>query len=456
MDFTNSELKNNKRKLFNMGFGPSYEITRFRTPRGTKDFLPEEMIKREFVIDIVRKTFERYGFEPFDTPSFESLELMQIKAGEEISRQIYNFQDKGERWLALRFDLTVPLTRVIANNPQLPKPFKRYSIGKVWRYDEPQAGRTREFLQADVDIIGSKSMEAEAECIACAVSCIQNLGFKNFKVRLNNRKIVEGLVEISKIPKERTADVFRILDKLGKIGVDELKKELKIRKITDEQTKNLLKLITIQGKADVVLANGRKLLKNVSIAEEGLKEIELIFENCKRYGIDNKIVLDFSLVRGLDYYTGPVFEISIITEKDLGSVSGGGRYDNLIELFGGRPTPATGISLGLERIIQIMKNENMFKIPRTRVKVFVANINDKVKKDALKIVQQLRATGISCQTDLMNRNLTKQLEYADSLEIPYVIIVGEKELKKKKFKLKDMKRKTEKELSLTSIIKVLK
>jgi histidyl-tRNA synthetase len=348
------------------------------------------------------------------------------------------------------------MSRVLANNPQLQKPFKRYCIGKVWRYDEPQAGRMREFWQGDIDIVGTSSMEAEAECVACTVNCLENLGFKNFKIRVNNRKIVEGLTELAKIPKERTVDVYRVLDKLGKIGIEDVKKELKIRKITEEQTKKLLELIIIQGKAEAVIDKGRKLLNGIAVAEEGLREVETIFENCKRYGISDKIVVDFSLVRGLDYYTGPVFEVSIIAEKDLGSVAGGGRYDNLIELFGGRPTPATGISLGLERIIEIMKNENMFKVSRTKVKVFVANVDEKMKGDALRIAQQLRAKGIACQTDLMDRKLTKQLEYADSLGIPFVVVVGQKELKSKKFKLKYMEKKTEKELSLSEIIKILK
>ena len=429
---------------------------KFKSPKGTKDYLPEEMIKRQFVLEVIREKFEDYGFDCLETPIIEDWNLLAAKCGEEIKQQIFKFEDKAGRELGLRFDLTVGMARVVANNPQLPKPFKRYCIAPVWRYEDVTKGRKREFWQADIDIVGVKGMEAEAECLACAVDCIKSLGFKDFQIVLNNRKVLDGLLKLAEIPLEKNLEVFRAIDKLAKIGKDGVKKELERIGINEEQIKKLFKLLEIKGDVEEVLERAKKLLKGIESAEEGLKELEKIFELSRIYGFSNYVVISFSLARGLDYYTGPIFEIVVKTAEKMGSIAGGGRYDKLIEIFGGKQTPATGISLGIERIVQIMEEEKMFKLPKTKVKVFVANVNEKVKEEAIKISQKLRERGIACQTDLMNRNLTKQLEYCDSVGIPFVLIVGEKELREKKFKIRDMEKKIEKRLMLEEIFKLLK
>lgn len=436
---------------------------KFKAPKGTRDFLPEEKTKREFVINTIKNVFILYGFDPLETPAFEDWELLATKCGEDIKEQIFRFKDKANRKLGLRFDLTVPMARVIANNPQLPKPFKRYCIAPVWRYEEVTAGRKREFYQCDIDIVGTESMEADVECIACAVDCLKALGFKEFEIKINNRKILEGFLELIKkriepevILEFSSVEVFRAVDKISRIGLEGVKDELKKIGLKEDQINELLKIISIKEPFKDALERGKKILKGIKIAEEGIKELEEIFRFSETYGISDFFELDFGLARGLDYYTGPIFEIVVKTKRNIGSIAGGGRYDNLIELLGGRPTPATGISLGIERIIEIMKDEKMFDLPQTRVKVFVANVNEKVKNEVVKITQKLRKEGIACQIDLMNRNLTKQLEFADKLEIPYSIIVGEKELRSKRFKLRDMRRKTEKELTLNKIIELLK
>jgi len=429
---------------------------KFQPPKGTRDFLPEEMIRREFVINKIKKVFVNYGFDPLETPIFESWKTLTAKCGEDIKQQIFKFKDKANRGLGLRFDLTVGMARVIANNPQLPKPFKRYFIAPAWRYEEITAGRKREFYQGDVDIVGTESMEAEAECIACSVDCLRSLGFEEFQIVINNRKILDGLLKLADIPSEKNLDVFRVVDKLKKIGKEGVEKELEKIGLDGKQVEKLLNLVTIKGKPEEIGEKGRKLLKGIRVAEEGIKELDEIFETGKLYGFSDFLVIDFSLSRGLDYYTGPIFEITVKTKRQIGSVAGGGRYDNLIELLGGRPTPATGISLGIERIIEIMKDEKMLVLPKTKVKVFVASVNEKVKNEVIKIMQDLRGQGISCQADLMYRSLTKQLEFADSLGIPFCLIVGEKELEEKKFKLKDMEKKTEKELKLEEVIELLK
>jgi len=427
---------------------------KFQPPKGTRDFLPEEMVRREYVIETIKRIFVAYGFDEIQTPVFEKWELLTKKCGEDIKQQIFEFEDKAGRKLGLRFDLTVGMARVIANNPQLPKPVKRYCIAPVWRYEEVTAGRKREFYQADIDIVGSKSMEAEAECIACAVDCLKALGFEDFKIYINNRKILDGILKFVSISEKKNLEIFRIIDKLEKIGKENVEKELEKIGIKKEKIKKLMKIISFKGKQEIL--ERLEELKKIKIAEEGIKELKEIYKFSKFYGFSNFLFVNLSLARGLDYYTGPIFEIVAKAKKQVGSIAGGGRYDNLIELLGGRPTPATGISLGIERIIEIMKTERMLDLPRTKVKVFVANVNEKMKEKAVEVAQKLRKEGIPCQTDLMGRNLKKQLEFANSLGVPFCIIVGEKEVKENKFKLKNMKEKTEESLSLEEIIKILK
>lgn len=403
---------------------------KFQSPKGTRDLMPEDAAKMQKVTDTVRSVFERFGFEPLFTPAFESFSLLSAKGGlgESVKDEIYYFKDKSGRELGLRFDLTMPLARVVSSNPQIPKPFKRYVIGKVWRYDQPQALRFREFWQADVDIVGSSSTDADAEVIAAACTILEELGFKDFKVRVNDRKILDSFLK--SIGVEDAVPVFRSIDKLEKIGEAAVAKELESKNIGEKKIKKILKFIKSSKK----------------------KELKPLLEKLAVYGCKKYIEVDFSLVRGLEYYTGLVFEIGLGANVSCG---GGGRYDNLIRTVGGANLPATGISLGLDRILKVMKDNKMFDKKKSNVKVFVANTGEKLK-DAIKIAKKIRKKNITCQTNLMGWNLTKQLEYADKIGIPYVIIVGEKELKEKKFRLKDMERKTEMELPLKNIIKILR
>lgn len=429
-------------------------MKKIQPARGTRDFLPEEMIKRDFIIDKIRQVFERYGFDPLQTPAFESWDLLSAKqsGGEEIKQDIYYFKDKAGRELGLRFDLTVPLARVIANNPQLIKPFRRYAIGRVWRYDRPQRGRYREFWQADVDSVGSKDMIADAEYVAIDVDVFKSLGFKDFVVRINNRKVIEGILEICDIKKDKY-EIFRILDKLEKIGLEEVKKELNEFGI---DPKKILDFISIRGKPDKVIEKAKKILKKSKIGLEGLDELEQVIEYCKIYDILDYVELDFSIARGLDYYTGIVYETNIKGSESIGSVCSGGRYDKLVEIAGGGSVPGVGFSFGIERIVDIMKEKKLLDSVKTKTKVFIVSVNDSVRKDCIKLAQQLRKNGINTQIDIMGRNIRKQLEYVDSFGIPYSIIVGPEEAKKNKFKLKNMKKGTEQELSPQNILKKLK
>lgn len=391
----------------------------FKTPKGTRDLSPQEARKFQFVIDIVRAVFEKYGFNPLDTPAFEDFKLLSAKSGEMIKDEIYYFKDKSDRELGLRFEFTASLARFISNNPNLPKPFKRYQIGKVWRYDQPQAMRFREFTQADIDIIGSDSLLADLEVLSCFSECLDKLGFRDYCIRINSRKIMEEKLKQFGDIKE----IFRSIDKFDKIGEDGVVSELENKKL---DAKKIIKIV--------------KELK-----PEG--EIKELFELAKISGLDKKLKFDPSLVRGLEYYTGLVFEV--YAGKGL-SCGGGGRYDNLIKIIAGPDTPATGISFGVDRLIGLMDELKLFKDVESK-KIFIIAVNDDVRSEVVKICSDLRNKGVVCDYDLMNRKMSKQLEYASSQKYPYVLIVGKKELEENKFVLKNMTNRKEEKIELKSI-----
>ncbi|MEM7825515.1 MAG: histidine--tRNA ligase [Candidatus Aenigmatarchaeota archaeon] len=425
----------------------------FKPLKGMRDFLPEEMIIRQIVIEKIKNVFEIFGFQPLETPALESWEVLSAKGagGEEILKETYNFKDLGERRVGLRYDLTIPLARVVASNPNLLLPFKRYQIQNVWRYGEVSKGRLREFLQADIDIVGSESMLADAEVIACAISCLNSLGFKDFLVRINNRKILTALVKFVGIEEEKVLDVFRSIDKLEKLGEEKVKKELEEKSISKDSIKKIFDFIKISDDPEKVFEKIKSL--GFEEGKEGIEELEEIILYLKQTKIKAKIRVDLSLARGLDYYTGPIFEIS--AEEKIGSIAGGGRYDNLIENFTGKKIPSTGISLGIERIIEVMKERKMVEEKKSKTEVFVATVSKEILKKSLGIIQTLRKNGIKTDFDLRKRNLTRQLEYANSLGIPFVIIIGEKELKTKRLKFRDMNKKVERSMKIDKIIKFL-
>jgi histidyl-tRNA synthetase len=417
---------------------------RFLPPRGMKDIIGRDAIQFQKLVEIVRKIFEKYGFYPFITPAVESFKLLSAKGGlgEAVKNEIYYFKDRANRELGLRFDLTMPLARVILNNPQLPKPIRRYQISRVWRYDEPQAMRWREFWQADVDVIGTESLLADVECLACSCEVLEKLGFKRFFIRVNNREVVEDVFK-NFVPRNKMQQCFRIIDKIDRIGKERAKKELRRIKI---DPKKVFEVVEMKGSNREVIKKLRKKFGKV----KGLEKIEEILSLSKIYGIEKRMKFDLSLVRGLDYYTSLVYEIYTGLRVSCG---GGGRYDNLIENLGGPPLPATGISLGLSRIFELMRS---VKIQKTTSRVFIATSSPKVLKKAIEIAEQLRDEGIGCEFDLMNRSLVKQLKYANSMQIPFVVVVGEKEIKKGKVRLRDMQKGVEKEIKIKSIRRYVK
>ncbi|MEM4336061.1 MAG: histidine--tRNA ligase [Candidatus Anstonellales archaeon] len=410
-----------------------------KTPTGMRDFGPKEMLIREWVVEKIEEKFKLYGFRPLDTPAMEFLDVLTAKSGEEIKQQI--FRIKGEE-IGLRFDLTVPLARFVASNLEIPKPFKRYAIAKVWRNEEAQKGRYREFMQADADIVGTKSMRAEGELLNLTYDVLKGLGFelKNAKFLLNNRKILNGLAESWGIDEKKREDVFRSLDKIDKIGENGVRKELE-GKVGMKKTEEILESLKVGGK------NREKLEFAARYSEEGARELEEILTYFP------KAEVDLFLVRGLAYYTGPIFEVKL--SEEIGSVAAGGRYDGLIGLYGSGEY-ATGISFGIERLIYLINKRGEENARETTTKIFVANVKPEFYPYALKIAEELRKAGICTEVDLNDRNLRKQFEYANALKIPYVAIVGEKEKKEGKITLRSMESGKEEFSSLNECIKKLK
>ncbi|MBM3292702.1 histidine--tRNA ligase [Candidatus Bathyarchaeota archaeon] len=427
----------------------------FQPPRGTRDFLPEEMLRRNWVIDKIRKVYENYGFEPLGTPAFESWELFKIKSGEDVINQIYYFKDKSDRELGLRFEWTASLARVVSSHRELIMPFKRYAIGPVWRYENPSEKRFREFWQCDADTIGVADPIADAEILAAAVNCLKSLSFTDFIIKLNDRRILEILIEQAGFSKENVLDIIRSIDKIDKIGLTEVKKELLKWLDNEDAINRLLSVISLKGKPEEVLLKLKENLIETDTSLKGYNSLKKITEYSKSFGFKNYLIIDLSLARGLDYYTGPVFEIYAKDYQDFGSIAGGGRYDEIIELFGGEPTPATGIALGFERIVPILEVKKAFNNIELGTEILVSSINENTKTESIEIAQQIRNIDIPTIVDLMGRNLRKQLEYASKKNIKKVIIIGENDLKEGYLTIRNMATGEQQKVKREELISIL-
>ncbi|MEO7673433.1 MAG: histidine--tRNA ligase [Pyrinomonadaceae bacterium] len=438
--------------------------------RGMRDFLPSDVRKRNYVIGIIKEVYESYGFEPLETPAVENIETLMGKYGDEGNQLIFRILKRGEKLeeslgsigsqespgssspsqtsstfkteladLALRYDLTVPLARVVANNKNgLPKFFKRYQIQPVWRADRPARGRYREFYQCDVDAIGSSSMVVEAELIAAVSEILRRLGFDDFTIRINHREILRDILDTAGIPAENHTDALVAIDKLDKIGSEGVAKELSDRGIPESASSMILalfeqtRLITESGK-DVNRTIVSNLLNIVS--PEVLADIGKIVQ----YAGDATVTIDPSLARGLSYYTGAIMEVNV---PDLGgSLAGGGRYDGLIGMFGKEQIPACGFSLGLERILVVMDERNMFpaEVAATSADVMVTIWNEGAIPESLKLAKELRSQDLRVVVYPEADKLGKQMKYADAINVPWVCVIGESEIADNKVTLKDMR-----------------
>jgi histidyl-tRNA synthetase len=413
-----------------------------RTPKGMRDYLPVDMIKRNYVFDIVRDVFESFGFEPISTPVLELREtLLSSDYGEDAEKLIYYAQHPGAKEeLALRYDLTVPLSRFYAQNENdLKLPFRRYHIAPVWRGERPQKGRYREFYQCDADIVGIRGSSADTEVMSVVYTALRRLGFADFTIKMNNRKLLTGIGIYSGVPDNKLPGLYRAIDKTDKIGLNGVADLLREDNLPDETISKLVDLLGIDGSGDVsmrlrALAQLREELDDIPLALEGITELEEINRAADILGISSDhVALDFTMVRGLGYYSGPIFETIITKPDNLGSVQGGGRYDELIGRFRGQSLPTTGISLGIERLIDLMDMLNLYpeSITSTVVQALVTVFNDELQNDSLKLAMLLRAEGVRTETYLdPRRSIGKQLGYADSKGIPLVIIAGPDEIER--------------------------
>ena len=426
--------------------------------KGFRDFFAEDVLIRQYVTNIFKSTFEKYGYEPLETPAIEYSDIFLKESGEEASKLFYRFKDEGGRDVMLKYELMISMCRAVAENiNKIVFPYKRYQIQTVWRAEKPQKGRFREFTQCDADTVGVTSSLADAEFIQMGVEALKKLGFKKFQVHLSNRKFLNGLVKFAGGQENQFIPICLSIDKIAKIGMEEVKNELlEKRKIPIKIAEKILELISYKGSNDQLITVYKKLLKDIPIAQEGLKEIEEIL-NYLRLAKIEEYFYQFvpSLARGLAYYTGFIFEFEITDGGGVGAIAGGGRYDEVIGKFVGKKIPATGGSFGIERIIEIIKDKNIIQIEPTPIQVLITNFDKNLTSKLIDIANQLRLANITTLLYPQVDKLEKQLKYADKKRIPLVIILGEKEAKNNQLILKDMKTREQKKIDIKQLVKFL-
>lgn len=398
---------------------------------------------REELMATARKVYRRYGFSPIDTPVLEYLEVLTGKGSEETDRQLYSFKDHGKRDVGMRFDLTVPLARFAAQHiNQLGTPFKRYHIAPVWRGENPQAGRYREFVQCDFDTIGTESVVADIETGLVIHELLQEIGISNFTLRVNNRMILNGLLQKLEL-EEQSVPVLRSLDKLDKIGADGVAKELEsAANISSEQSKAILSLAEVQGGVDQVLAGAASLVSGNELGEQGVERLQQFAEGCRSAGVsEDRFQLDVSIARGLDYYTGIIFETTLGDLPSIGSVCSGGRYDNLAELYTKQHLPGIGASLGLDRLLAAMEKLEMIKPVRTPAPVLVTYFDKSCLAEYIELANTVRQAGIGCELYPDPKKLPAQLKYADARGFQVALIAGSREVEAGTVQVKNLSKK---------------
>jgi len=428
----------------------------FTLPRGMKDTDSEEMNRRLWLYDKIREVVRRYGFQMVEPTTMENLKTLEAKSGPAIRNEIYWFKDKAGRSLGLRFDLTVGLARMIANRYDLPEPIKFATIGGNWRYDEPQFGRYRYFTQWDIEIFGSESPLADAEVICVGADILSNVGLKDFIVRISNRKLTEAyLKQLGIRSGEKLEQCLRIIDKIRKESRQQLEKEFNALKIKGKTIGEIFSFISLNGAPAEVLRklDGFNFLEEN--AKKGLEELRILADALASFGRLKSCVYDLSIVRGIGYYDGIVFEGFDKGGEDVGSIFGGGRYDKLCRIYGKRDMPATGVAGGIERLMISLERANLFPKTRLGAKVFIATVQEPMKSEAIQLAQKLRDNGIPTDIDLKGRPFGKQLEYANATQIPYLIVLGPQELQSRVVKIKEMATRTEMEVSLDQVVEKL-
>ena len=429
-------------------------------PQGTRDFSAEVVRKRNYIFSIIRNVFELYGFEPLETPAMENLDTLMGKYGEEGDKLIFKVLNNGldnpdkekqvredfEKVLhgknikgiterALKYDLTIPFARYVAmNHTKLSFPFRRYQIQPVWRADRPQKGRYREFTQCDADVVGSLSLINEVELANIYHEVFIQLGIKNYELRINSRKILSALAEICG-GADKMTDITIAIDKLDKIGLEKVKEELTQRGLNEKQIKTIESYLNISGNNEQKLAAIKTLLSTIASGKQGIAEVEFLFEQTK----NTNLIIDFTLARGLNYYTGIIFEAKAPEEVKMGSIGGGGRYDDLTSLFDVPNIPGVGISFGVDRIYDVLEEMNLFPGNlQVSTKALFFNMGEAESAFAFGIMQKLRNNGIACELYHENAKINKQFTYAGKKNIPFVIIIGSKEMEEKNCSVKNL------------------
>ena len=421
-----------------------------RTLAGFMELLPNEQILFNQMKEKIENTYKKFGFLPLDTPLIELSEVLLAKAGGETEKQIYRFQ-KGDTDLALRFDLTVPLAKYVAKNyGNLSFPFRRYQIGKVYRGERAQKGRYREFYQCDIDIIGDGELDLinDAEMPSVIYAIFKELGFEDFTIKINNRKILNGLFE-SVEQKENSVEILRIIDKIEKIGKQSVIEEFQKLGLKEKQIKNIIDFIEIEGTSDQKIEK----LENLGIQNEtykkGVEELKAVIKNVKLFGVpESNFTVDLTIARGLDYYTGTVYETFLNDYREIGSVCSGGRYENLAEYYTNKSLPGVGVSIGLTRLFYKLNELNIIKAEKKSVADILIIPMVENLEEPIKLATKLRNMGINTEIYLNDKKLKAKFKYADKLEIPYVIVMGEDEIKSGEITLKDMKTGEEEKLPI--------
>ena len=444
-------------------------------PKGTRDFSPVEVAKRNYIFDVVKKHFQTFGFQPIETPSFENSETLMGKYGDEGDRLIFKILNSGDYLSkvdnttydsknsnaltseisekALRYDLTVPFARyVVMHQNEIDFPFKRYQIQPVWRADRPQKGRFREFFQCDADVVGANSLLQEVELIQLYDAVFSDLNLKGVTIKLNNRKILAGIAEVIGA-KDRLIDFTVALDKLDKIGVDGVKKEMLEKGIPDDAIVKAEPLFQFSGTNTEQLQLLKDLLQDSIEGSKGVDELSYILGTIETLGLDSvALALDVTLARGLNYYTGAIFEVAAPKNIAMGSIGGGGRYDDLTGIFGLKDVSGVGISFGLDRIYLVLEELGLFpEAIDQSLEVLCVNFGEKEALAALRLISQLRKSGIKSDLYPSDAKMQKQMKYANNRNVPYVILIGEQELNDDSFVVKNMEKGSQKTYSLSNV-----
>ncbi|WP_026934574.1 histidine--tRNA ligase [Christiangramia echinicola] len=449
-------------------------------PKGTRDFSPEEVAKRNYIFEIIQSEFKRFGFQPIETPSFENSSTLMGKYGDEGDRLIFKILNSGdflkkadEKALsekdslnltssisekALRYDLTVPFARyVVQHQNEIEFPFKRYQIQPVWRADRPQKGRFREFFQCDADVVGSKSLWQEVEFVQLYDAVFSKLGLESVTIKINNRKVLSGFAEVIG-EQDRLIDFTVALDKLDKIGEDGVKKEMREKGISEDALTKIQPIFNLHGNFAEKIEGLRSILEGSDTGQKGIEELQFIQDAINEMPLKTaKLDLDVTLARGLNYYTGAIYEVAAPEKVKMGSIGGGGRYDDLTGIFGLKDMSGIGISFGLDRIYLVLEELELFPATVTEnTKVLFINFGEKEALYAMKAINRLRGENITAELYPDAAKMGKQMKYADKRNIPFTVLAGEEEMEQQKFTLKNMKSGEQSNLDFEGLSSILK